>query len=222
MNGGGILVENLVVEYQSTAGAVRALDEVSLTVDRGQSLAVTGPSGGGKSTLLGVLGGLARPASGVVSVGGQEISTLSERDRGDFRRRHIGFVYQADNLLPFLTLIENVQLQYALVGEYTDVQRSLGLLEQLGLAGKAYLLPDQLSGGQRQRAAVARAVVHRPQLLLADEPTGALDSANAAGVIDLLLALQREAGATLVMVTHDREAASRLDVQLELRDGRIA
>jgi putative ABC transport system ATP-binding protein len=222
MSGGGILVEKLVVEYQSTAGAVRALDEVSLTVDQGQSLAVTGPSGGGKSTLLGVLGGLARPASGVVSVGGQEISTLSERDRGDFRRRHIGFVYQADNLLPFLTLIENVQLQYALVGQYADVQRSLGLLEQLGLAGKAYLLPDQLSGGQRQRAAVARAVVHRPQLLLADEPTGALDSANAAGVIDLLLALQREVGATLVMVTHDREAASRLDVQLELRDGRIA
>jgi putative ABC transport system ATP-binding protein len=222
MNGsGGIVVEKLVVEYQSTAGAVRALDEVSLTVDPGRSLAVTGPSGGGKSTLLGVLGGLARPASGAVSIGGREISALSERDRGDFRRRHIGFVYQADNLLPFLTLIENVQLQYALVGEYGDVQRSLGLLEQLGLAGKAYLLPDQLSGGQRQRAAVARAVVHRPQLLLADEPTGALDSANAAGVIDLLLALQHEVGATLVMVTHDREAASRLDVQLELRDGRI-
>ena len=219
--GGGILVDKLVVEYQSTAGSVRALDQVSLTVDRGQSLAVTGPSGGGKSTLLGVLGGLARPASGVVSVGGQAISTLSERDRGDFRRRHIGFVYQADNLLPFLTVIENVQLQYALVGQYADVQRSLGLLEQLGLAGKAYLLPDQLSGGQRQRAAVARAVVHRPQLLLADEPTGALDSANAAGVIDLLLAMQHEVGATLVMVTHDRQAASRLDLQLELRDGRI-
>ena len=184
-------------------------------------MAITGSSGGGKSTLLGLIGGLARPTAGAVRIGGHEISSLSDGDRSDFRRRHIGYVYQADNLLPFLTLLENVQLPLTLVGEHADVEQSMNVLHRLGLAGLAHRLPDQLSGGQRQRAAVARAVVHRPRVILADEPTGALDSRNAAGVIELLLDMQTDIGATLVMVTHDRAAAGRLDEQLELANGRL-
>ena len=217
-----ITVDSVVVEHQTSSGPVRALDEVSFTVDSGSSVAITGPSGGGKSTLLGVIGGLARPTSGTVRIGDSQISELSESDRSDFRRSHIGFVYQADNLLPFLTLLENVGLQLALNGTTSGTGKSLAMLANLGLAGLAYRLPDHLSGGQRQRAAVARAIVHQPKIILADEPTGALDTANAAGVIDLLLGMHREIGATLIMVTHDRDAAGRLDRQIQLRDGRVS
>jgi len=210
-----------VVEHHTPGGPVSALDGVSFTVDAGSSVAITGPSGCGKSTLLGVIGGLAVPTAGVVRIGGEEVSSLPDRGRSDFRRTHVGFVYQADNLLPFLTVVENVELQFALDGRSGGVDRSLDLLDRLGLADEADRLPDHLSGGQRQRAAVARAVVHRPAVILADEPTGALDAANAAGVIDLLLEVQREIGATLVMVTHDREAARRMDRRIGLRDGRV-
>jgi putative ABC transport system ATP-binding protein len=216
-----IRVESVVVEHATPGGPVFALDGVSFAVDAGSSVAVTGPSGCGKSTLLGVLGALAVPTSGAVRVGDQEISSLPERGRSQFRRTHVGFVYQADNLLPFLTVAENVGLQLALDGESTGADRSLELLDRLGLAGEAKRLPDHLSGGQRQRVAVARAVVHRPEVILADEPTGALDAANAAGVIDLLLEVQREIGATLVIVTHDRDAARRMDRRIGLRDGRL-
>lgn len=216
-----IAVESVVVEHQTSSGPVRALDGVSFTVASGSSVAITGPSGGGKSTLLGVIGGLAQPTTGRVRIGDSQISEMSERDRSDFRRSHIGFVYQADNLLPFLTLLENVGLQLALNGKASGAGKSLAVLANLGLAGLAYRLPDHLSGGQRQRASVARAIVNEPQIILADEPTGALDAANALGVIDLLLGMQREIGATLIMVTHDRDAASRLDRQIDLRDGRV-
>ena len=217
-----ITVDSVIVEHQTASGPVRALDGVSLTVDGGSSVAITGPSGGGKSTLLGVIGGLAQPTSGTVRIGDAQISELSDRDRSDFRRSHIGFVYQADNLLPFLTLLENVGLQLALNEKPSGTGRSLAALAALGLAALAYRLPDHVSGGQRQRAAVARAIVHQPKIILADEPTGALDTANAAGVIDLLRAMQREIGATLIMVTHDRDAARRLDRQIHLRDGRVS
>jgi len=216
-----IHVESLVVEHHTPGGPVFALDGVSFTVDAGSSVAITGPSGCGKSTLLGVIGGLAVPTAGVVRIGGEEVSSLPDRRRSDFRRTHVGFVYQADNLLPFLTVVENVELQFALDGRSSGVDRSLELLDKLGLADEAHRLPDHLSGGQRQRAAVARAVVHRPEVILADEPTGALDAANAAGVIDLLLEVRRDIGATLVMVTHDRDAARRMDRRIELRDGRV-
>jgi putative ABC transport system ATP-binding protein len=216
-----IAVDSVVVEHQTSSGPVRALDGVSFTVASGSSVAITGPSGGGKSTLLGVIGGLAQPTSGRVRIGNSQISEMSERDRSDFRRSHIGFVYQVDNLLPFLTLLENVGLQLALNGKASGAGKSLAVLANLGLAGLAYRLPDHLSGGQRQRASVARAIVNEPQIILADEPTGALDAANAVGVIDLLLGMQREIGATLIMVTHDRDAASRLDRQIDLRDGRV-
>jgi putative ABC transport system ATP-binding protein len=217
-----ITVDSVVVEHQTSSGPVRALDGVSFTVESGSSAAITGPSGGGKSTLLGVIGGLAQPTLGRIKIGDSQISEMSERDRSDFRRSHIGFVYQADNLLPFLTLLENVGLQLALNGKSSGAGKSLAVLANLGLAGLAYRLPDHLSGGQRQRASVARAIVNEPQIILADEPTGALDAANAVGVIDLLLGMQREIGATLIMVTHDGDAAGRLDRQIHLRDGRVA
>ena len=220
--GQGIAVDSVVVEHQTVAGPVRALDGLSFALPAGSSVAVTGPSGGGKSTLLGLLGGLARPTAGTVTIGGRDVAALSDHELLDFRRRQVGYVYQADNLLPFLTLLENVQLPLTLVGDHSDVDRCLHLLDRLGLADQTDRLPDQLSGGQRQRAAVARAVVHRPTLILADEPTGALDTANAAAVIELLLGVQTELGATLVMVTHDRAAADRLDQQVELAHGRLA
>jgi putative ABC transport system ATP-binding protein len=217
-----IQVESVVVRHATASGPIAALDGVSFTVDAGSSVAVVGPSGCGKSTLLGVLGGLALPTAGTIRIGGEEISALPERRRAEFRRAHVGFVYQADNLLPFLTVVENVALQLALDAQAADPGRSLELLDRLGLAEEAHRLPDHLSGGQRQRAAVARAVVHRPEVILADEPTGALDAANAAGVIDLLLEVQRDIGATLVMVTHDEGAAGRMDRRIGLRDGRLA
>ncbi len=221
MSAGSISVEDVVVEHLGASGRVRALDGVSFTVEQGSSVAVVGPSGGGKSTLLGIIGGLARPTTGTVRIGGLDLSASPERDRSDFRRRRLGFVYQSDNLLPFLTVVENVGLQLALDDLAGEADRALELLDRLGLRAEVDNLPDQLSGGQRQRVAVARAVVHRPQLILADEPTGALDAPNAAGVIDLLMSEQRAIGATLVLVTHDREAADRLDRQVELRDGRV-
>jgi putative ABC transport system ATP-binding protein len=217
-----IQVDSVVVEHHTPGGPVFALGGVSFTVDAGSSVAITGPSGCGKSTLLGVIGGLAVPTAGAVRIGGEEVSSLPDRRRSDFRRSHVGFVYQADNLLPFLTVAENVALQFALDGGSAGADRSLELLDRLGLAGEAHRLPDHLSGGQRQRAAVARAVVHRPEVILADEPTGALDAANAAAVIDLLLEVRRDIGATLVMVTHDRDAARRMDRRIGLRDGRVA
>jgi putative ABC transport system ATP-binding protein len=217
-----IHVDSVVVEHHTPGGPVFALDGVSFTVDAGSSVAIIGPSGCGKSTLLGVIGGLAVPTAGAVRIGGEEVSSLPDRRRSDFRRTHVGFVYQADNLLPFLTVVENVTLQLALTGASAAVERPLDLLDRLGLADVADRLPDHLSGGQRQRAAVARAVVHRPQVILADEPTGALDADNAAGVLDLLLEAHREIGATLVMVTHDRDAAGRMDRRIGLRDGRVA
>ena len=221
MSTGSISVEDVVVEHRGASGRVRALDGVSFTVEQGSSVAVVGPSGGGKSTLLGIIGGLARPTTGTVRIGGLDLSASPERDRSDFRRRRLGFVYQSDNLLPFLTVVENVGLQLALDDLAGEADRALELLDRLGLRAEVDNLPDQLSGGQRQRVAVARAVVHRPQLILADEPTGALDATNAAGVIDLLMSEQRAIGASLVLVTHDREAAGRLDRQVELRDGRV-
>jgi putative ABC transport system ATP-binding protein len=217
-----VVVHSVVVEHQTSSGPVRALDGVSFTVKSGSSVAITGPSGGGKSTLLSVIGGLAQPTSGTIRIGDSSISEMSESDRCNFRRSHVGFVYQADNLLPFLTLIENVGLQLALNGKSSGTGKSLAMLANLGLAGLAYRLPDHVSGGQRQRASVARAIVNEPEIILADEPTGALDAANAFGVIELLLGMQREMGATLIMVTHDRDAARRLDRQIHLRDGRVA
>jgi putative ABC transport system ATP-binding protein len=220
--GADVQVDAVTVQYRTAAGIVSALDDLTLEVPGGSSVAVVGPSGCGKSTLLGLLGGLARPTTGSVRVGWDTISGLGDRKRAAFRRANVGFVYQNDNLLPFLTVAENVALQAALLdadrGEPVDARR---LLRRLGLHDLARRVPDQLSGGQRQRVAIARAVVHRPTLLLADEPTGALDQENAAVVIDLLVEAHRDLGATLVVATHDRTAAARMGRIVELRSGAV-
>jgi putative ABC transport system ATP-binding protein len=217
-----IQVAGLVVEHPTAAGALRALDCARLSVTGGSSVAVMGPSGCGKSTLLGVLAGLAAPTSGSITIGTTEITSLSESQRAVFRKQALGMVYQADNLLPFLTIIENIRLQLALCGDTEDAERRTAeLLERLGLSHLGERLPDQLSGGQRQRVAIARAIVHRPALILADEPTGALDEENAANVVQLLLDSQRHLRCTLVIVTHDPAVASRMERLITLRAGLI-
>lgn len=216
----GVTLDSVSKHYSTRAGPVRAVDGISLDVEPGSSLAIAGPSGCGKSTLLGLIGGLETPTAGRVLVGGQEISSLPERERARLRRYEVGLVFQADNLLPFLTAVENVGLQLALHSASSD-QRCLEVLAELGLAKEAGRLPDQLSGGQRQRVAVARALIHRPSIILADEPTGSLDADSSAGVIDILLAAREELGATLIVVTHDSGVARRLDRTLHLRDGQL-
>ena len=204
---------DLVVDYTSSARTVRALECPEFLVEGGSNVAVMGPSGCGKSTLLGVLSGLARPTSGTVRVGDELVSALPERDRVRFRRRALGMVYQADNLLSHLTVEENLGLQLAICRNDMQGRQAVTpgeLLDRLGLSSLAKRLPDQLSGGQRQRVAVARAVIHRPAVIFADEPTGALDPHSAETVIELLLDVHRQMAATLVLVTHDPNMAARL------------
>jgi putative ABC transport system ATP-binding protein len=228
--GAPIRIEALSKHYETSAGVVRAVDGVTIEVEPGTSLAVTGPSGCGKSTLLGLMAGLENPSAGSVSLGGHEISSLPERERERIRRDEIGLVFQADNLLPFLTALENVELQLALnksgsgtnYSGLTPIYSAAELLERLGLGEHAGKLPDQLSGGQRQRVAVARALINRPRVILADEPTGALDEATSQVVVGALQDAQWELGATLIVVTHDPALAGRLDRRLGLRDGRVA
>lgn len=218
----GIKIEGLLIEHATASGPLRALDCGSLFVVGGSSVAIVGPSGCGKSTLLGVLAGLATPTAGTVTIGRAEITTMSEAARAAFRKESIGVVYQADNLLPFLSVFENVRLQLAFAGERKDPQRrTRDLLDRLGLGEFGERLPDELSGGQRQRVAVARAIVHRPSLILADEPTGSLDDANAAVVVDLVTEAHRELGATLVVVTHDPAIAAGMQRVVSLREGSI-
>ena len=215
-----VVLENVTKRYETDAGAVLAVDGVSLDVPAGTSLSITGPSGCGKSTLLALIGGLDDPTAGRVSIGDRTSNgTPGLGDAG--RRRGIGLVFQSDDLFPFLTALENVSLQLALDGTPGEDGRSRALLAELGLGAEVDLLPDQLSGGQRQRVAVARALVHRPGLIVADEPTGSLDAESSDTVVDALLAAQREAGATLVLVTHEPGVAGRLDRTVGMRDGRL-
>lgn len=208
-----IAVRDVVVEHATKRVLVRALDCPRLDVAAGSSLAVMGPSGCGKSTLLGLLAGLARPTVGRVVIGDTVVSELTDRERVAFRRRWLGMVYHADNLLPHLTVEENVGLALAISGPgvhgaNANAEASVAaLLKRLDLHGLARRLPDQLSGGQRQRVAVARAIVHRPAVILADEPTGALDAGNARAVIELLMDAHRDIGASLVVVTHQPDIA---------------
>jgi putative ABC transport system ATP-binding protein len=217
----GIRVDAVSKNYRTSSGLVRAIDGVTLEVEPGSNLAITGRSGCGKSTLLGLIGGLEAPTAGRVVVGGLDLSSMSDRQRDRVRREHVGFVFQADNLLPYLTAAENVALQVALHPSDGGERRCLELLTGLGLGDCVDKLPDQLSGGQRLRVAVARALVHHPGVVLADEPTGAVDADNAHVIVDLLLAAQASTGATLVIVTHDDDVARRLERTLRLQDGRL-
>jgi putative ABC transport system ATP-binding protein len=223
MSGGvGIDLVDVGRRYETPGGVVRAVDGMHLRVLPGESLAITGPSGCGKSTLLGLIAGLDVPTSGTVSIDGREISSMPDEERARIRRHDIGLVFQSDNLLPFLTATENVSVHLSLDDRDGDHARSVAILSRSGLADEIDKLPDQLSGGERQRVAVARALVHRPRLIVADEPTGSLDPDNAMAVVDLLLAAQHETGATLVLVTHEPSVAERLERVVALRDGHLA
>jgi putative ABC transport system ATP-binding protein len=217
----GIRLDSVSKHYGTGASAVRAVDGITMGVEPGASLAMVGPSGCGKSTLLGLIGGLESPTHGRVMVGELEISSLPESARARVRRESFGFIFQSHVLLPFLTVTENLMWQLALRGKSDGATRCQQLLAYLGLADHAQKLPDQLSGGQRQRVALARALIHGPSVILADEPTGELDSETSTAVIGLLVAAQRAAGVTLIVVTHDDRVAQQLDRTLHLRDGRL-
>ncbi len=204
------------------AQPVVALEGVDLEVAPGQFLAVVGPSGGGKSTLLHLLGGIDRPTSGAVSVGSRDLGTLSDEDLTLYRRREVGLVFQFFNLLPHITVRENVGLPLALDGRSDAPRRAEELLDRIGLLDRAAAHPYELSGGEMQRVAIARALSSGARLLLADEPTGNLDSANGEQVLALLDEIRRERGVTLVLATHSPAAASRAERIVEIRDGRIA
>ena len=207
-------------DYGSGEGLVRALDMVDLDVSRGEAVAVMGPSGCGKSTLLHLLGGLDRPSAGQLSVAGQRVDELSERALAALRRDEIGFVFQAFHLMDELTAQENVELPALLAGCTPNEARAraTALLQDVGLADRARHLPAMLSGGQRQRVAIARALANDPEILLADEPTGNLDSAAAFDVLGLLESLHAK-GLTLVIVTHDERIATTADRLISMRDG---
>jgi putative ABC transport system ATP-binding protein len=199
------------------------LDEASASVASGERVAILGPSGSGKSTLLNLISGTDLPDAGVVRIDGVDVTGLTERERTLFRRERVGFVFQFFNLLPTLTVLENLLLPLELTGSRDDdgESRARGLLERVGLADRAETFPDRLSGGEQQRIALARALVHRPGLLLADEPTGNLDQDLAVRVGELLEELAASYGTTLVVVTHSRELASRMDRTLMIDHGRL-
>jgi len=197
------------------------LDSVDLAIDPGECVAILGPSGSGKSTMLALMAGLDRPSSGEVLIDGTPIQDLSEDALALLRRRTIGFVFQSYQLLGNLTALENVMLPVELAGADDPRARAAALLAEVGLAERGHHYPSQLSGGEQQRVALARAFAVAPPLLLADEPTGNLDSATGARVLDTLMALRARHGTTLVMVTHDPAIAARADRQIHLKDGRI-
>lgn len=218
-----IEVVNAEKVYRRGHGEVRALNGVTLTVPRGQFLSVMGSSGSGKSTLLNLLGALDVPSSGIIRIDGREISKLPDDELSRFRRDHLGFIFQFFNLLPTLTAIENVLLPSLLAGKARGVEepKARALLEQVGLKGRFGHRPDELSGGEMQRVAIARALLGAPSVLLADEPTGNLDSKTGAEVLRLIREATRERGLTVVMVTHDPRAAEVGDRLVRLNDGVI-
>ena len=205
----------------SGAGPLTILHPTSFTIPRGRSVAITGPSGSGKSTLLGLLAGLDTPTTGHVLVDGVNITALGEEALARLRGEKIGIVFQFFHLIPSLTALENVLVPMELAGVADARTRARALLAEVGLQDRGHHYPSQLSGGEQQRVALARALANDPPLLLADEPTGNLDSATGQQVIDLLFSVNRRHGRTLILVTHDRELAAMADEAIALRDGRI-
>ncbi|MBL7500355.1 ABC transporter ATP-binding protein [Frankia sp. CNm7] len=214
--------QDLTRTFGEGAGTVQALAGVDLAFPRGSFTAVMGPSGSGKSTFLSCVAGIDRPSAGRVLLAGTDVTSWDEDRLARLRRRRIGFVFQDFQLMPYLTAEQNVGLPWRLSGRRPDRARVRGLLDRVGLADRAHHLPARLSGGQRQRVAIARALVAEPDVILADEPTGALDSATARGVLALLRACVDELGQTVVMVTHDPVAAAYADTVVFLVDGRVA
>lgn len=219
----GILeTKNLKKYYGSGDTAVKALDGVNLSVTDGEFAAIVGTSGSGKSTLLHMIGGLDRPTSGSVTVAGKEIFSLKDDALTIFRRRKIGFIFQSYNLVPMLNVYENIVLPIELDGNKIDKSHIDNIIETLGLSSKANNLPNQLSGGQQQRVAIARALAAKPAIILADEPTGNLDSKTSLDVLGLLKITSDKFKQTIVMITHNEEIAQMADRIIRIEDGRIA
>jgi putative ABC transport system ATP-binding protein len=216
-----ISVKNLTMRLAAGGQAVTILDDVSLDIPTKQMVAIVGPSGSGKSTLLGLIAGLDKPTSGSIILDGIDITGLPEREMTRYRRQKIGYIFQSFHLIPTLTAQENVAVPLELNGDPAARGRAEELLAAVGLRDRSGHYPVQLSGGEQQRVAVARAFACRPPILLADEPTGNLDSATGRQVIDLLLGLNRDHGSSLVLVTHDAALASHAERIVSLRDGRI-
>ena len=210
--------ESLTKSYLSGGRELTVLKSITFALEPGGFLAIVGPSGSGKSTLLGLLAGLDQPTSGRVVLDGTDIAPLSEDDRARLRRDKVGFVFQSFHLIPTLTARENVQVPLELRGEEAKARAEI-LLGRVGLEGRGHHYPAQLSGGEQQRVALARAFIHRPKLLFADEPTGNLDAATGARIIELMTELNLEQGTTLVLVTHDPDLAARAHRVIRLRDG---
>lgn len=214
-------IQNLTKTYGKGDTMVRALDNVSFSVEKGEFVAIVGPSGSGKSTLLHILGGVDTATSGTVIIDKTDISTLDETALAIFRRRQIGLIYQFYNLIPILTVEENLTLPLLLDGRKPDKARVNDIIKRLGLQQRMGHLPNQLSGGQQQRVAIGRAHINNPALLLADEPTGNLDSENSREIISLLRSFNKEFNQTVIMITHDEHIALSADRIIAIEDGRI-
>ncbi len=216
-----IKVENLYKTYGQGNNEVRALDNVSFSVEKGEFLAIIGPSGSGKSTLLHILGGVDKPSSGKVYVDGLDIYAQSEEELAVFRRRHVGLIYQFYNLIPVLNVTENITLPVLMDGRKVNSERLEELLSVLGLSERRDNLPNQLSGGQQQRVSIGRALMNAPAVVLADEPTGNLDSKNSQEIVELLKMSNRKYNQTLIVITHDESIALQADRIIAIEDGRI-
>ena len=214
-------IEHLTKVYGSGENAVHAVDDVSFSVEKGEFLAIIGPSGSGKSTLLHILGGVDRPTSGKVYVAGQDVYAQNEEALAIFRRRQVGLVYQFYNLIPVLNVVENLTLPVLMDGRAVNQERLGELLDTLGLRGREKHLPNQLSGGQQQRVSIGRALMNAPAVVLADEPTGNLDSRNGQEIVELLKLSNRKYGQTLIVITHDENIALQADRIIAVEDGHI-
>ena len=214
-------VENLKRYYKTNDVEVSALDGVSFDVEKGEFISIIGASGSGKSTLLHLLGGLDYPTSGKVLIDGTDIYALKDDERTIFRRRNIGFVFQAYNLLPMLNVYENIIIPFGLDGDKVDKKYVDSVIDILEISDQKYKMPNELSGGQQQRVAIARALVTKPSLILADEPTGNLDSKSSSQVVYLLKKINKELGNTILMITHDDTVAQAAERTLRIEDGRL-
>ena len=214
-------VENLTKVYGKGENEVRALDGVSFSVDKGEFVAVIGPSGSGKSTLLHILGGVDRPTSGRVLMDGKDVYAQNEDQLAIFRRRQVGLIYQFYNLIPVLNVTENITLPVLMDGQKVNRDRLKELITTLGLTGRENHLPNQLSGGQQQRVSIGRALMNAPAVVLADEPTGNLDSKNSKEIVDLLKISNEKYGQTLIVITHDESIALQADRIISIDDGKI-
>lgn len=216
-----IRLDGVTKDYELDAGPVHALRGVDLSIESGEFVAIMGPSGSGKSTMMNILGCLDRPSSGVYTLGGHDVGQLSDDARSRLRGRHFGFVFQSYNLLPRMSAVEQVELPLVYLGDSKRRRQAVAALERVGLEDRAHHWPNQLSGGQQQRVAIARSLVVNPRVVLADEPTGALDTKTGAEVMELLRGLVSEQGILVILVTHEAHVAAYADRTITMRDGLI-